>query len=177
MYTSDIEKVIDHLPKGTIKIIISGGEPFVVKETLMHTLSYLDEKTTIGRIYVQTNGSWVTDENVAHQTLKELYELNVHALSWTGRYKFHEEQGLDIRKVSTLLEKAVVRLAKEKNTFPKDAIGVTKIDDSKGVMPLGRAKNLPQEELREKFHCSVPYDFGSTQHDFTYKQLKYQLTH
>lgn len=80
MDTTTIEEVVDNTPPDTKYFTLTGGEPTVVWETLIYTLSYIRERreqilSRYGMLVVETNGSWVTDPDVAFDILREFYEF------------------------------------------------------------------------------------------------------
>lgn len=164
MPEADIEKVIDNLPRNLTSITLTGGEPFTARKSLMHALSYIHEnrERILGKrtLNVQTNGFLVTNPEQTYQTLKELEELGLDELVFTSFNRYHSEQGLDIGKLnlrdkSSILSKARELLYSRVSNKMKINVGHSK----NTAIPIGRAKQLPENEKRAHSECDIPSQY------------------
>jgi MoaA/NifB/PqqE/SkfB family radical SAM enzyme len=178
MPEEDRDAVIDHLPRTLKSIIISGGEVFYDKPALLQTLGYMQSKGFPGlKVYVQTNGFWVKDEESVYKTMKELVDLGVSDINFASNDKFHEEQGIKPGKLSgnpnTPLGKALRRINNQKTrsriinpifraitwadydidrVLRTDLIGAGEV-----IIPAGRAESLPEELLTKYSKCQIKF--------------------
>lgn len=96
----------------SVKIHITGGEPFLYWERLQEILKEA-EKQNFGKVdLIETNGFWATNEKIIRQRLKRLVELGM------SRFKistdpFHQEY-VDIEPVRRLAEIATRILGPER---------------------------------------------------------------
>ncbi len=170
-----IEKVIDNISPKTTDLLFTGGEPLSVKSSLKHALSYLKERKASvlpkGKVYVETNGFWVRDQESAYRTLKELYDLGVNTVALASLDKFHREQGLDIDKLEfksdSPLYQAMEQLANEMGMVRRYPIAAERKGATHGVIPFGRAKQLPLSEHKDRTHCGVSWDFRDENREVT----------
>lgn len=161
MNKKDIEKVLKHLPETIEYFVISGGEPLVAMDELRHMLSYIREQKLIpnARIHVETNGFWARDAESAYRVLKELHEFGVHGVALASMDKFHREAGINTENLewnpSTPIYLALERLYKETGSTRDYPIEVEAKGAVHGVLPVGRARNLPEEEFAVRSVCDI----------------------
>lgn len=177
MSTENIEKVLEHLPKDTEVLSISGGEPFMERETLMQMLEYLKENKRrilpAGNVALLTNGFWIRNSEKAYKILKSIYEQGVSTLNITSDDKFHFEQGIDTKWQADdpyiTLCKLMQRLSAEKGkkynfiaggmSIPYDSHGkefraVVPIG-ANAAYPFGRGINLKKHEIKGFSQCNI----------------------
>lgn len=177
MSRENIVNVLDHLPKDTETLTISGGEPFVERERLMQLLGYIKENKKIllpaGEIALLTNGFWIRNTGTAYHMLNEVYEQGIRTLDITSDDKFHLEQWIDIKwqagDLYIPLHKLMQKLSAEKGkrcnligggmSIPYDSHG----KEFRAVVPLGanvaypfgRGRNIQNLERREFSQCNI----------------------
>jgi len=155
MSNEDIAKVIENMPDNTKGISISGGEPFVTKDSLMFTLDNLRKKFGNIGISVQTNGHWLNDVDSSYEVLEELIEKGVSTLEWTGHDDFHKEQGLDIIKTIITIRDVEEKLKEKYGDLPIEIKGRgCKAEPYK----MGRAEKMPETEVSDLSYCNVVLD-------------------
>lgn len=83
------------------KILLTGGEPFIVPETLAKALQVFRGR----RVEILTNGSWIKSYEQAMDEFLRLEEMGVKFL-WISDSDYHKEQGHDHSLLSEIVEKA-----------------------------------------------------------------------
>jgi len=166
MSDKNIQRVLNNLSAETLDIFFTGGEPLSKKSTLISALTYLKQKRESilpkGKVHVQTNGFWIQNQKSAYETLSTLYDLGVNVLDIASFDKYHEEQGLDLPKLErdehSPLEQALKKLINESGVGNPITI-YTSSTANEGVIPIGRAKELPKEEYAPEMICVLPNHF------------------
>lgn len=153
MSFENIKNVLSNMPKNAF-LQISGGEIFTVKNLLYKTLEYIKDTEICKNYGVQTNGFWIKDKECFEKTLNELIGLGITAFDWAGLDRFHEEQGLNIDDISSILKDYRNKNIKFHSTEPrKNSYSYVR------ARPFGRAKEaLDESELcKEECDCSINY--------------------
>ncbi len=146
------KSVIDHLPKVSLELTLTGGEVFTIKDTLFSYLEYIKSRNIErlskrqGRIEVilQTNASWAENYKKIKSTLNDLVDLDVKALDITSNDKYHREWGIKRKNLNLLKKKA-----EESGLLSVSLRGAS----NRSVMPIGRAKG------RNLKNCYIDYDY------------------
>ncbi|WP_375578616.1 radical SAM protein [Marivirga tractuosa] len=96
----DCLAIVDNLPDGLQKLILSGGEPLAEKQKLYAILQRLQEKYK-GKLDValQFNGDLLNEE-----ILRKLMELGVNHFSIASIDRYHKKQGARKEALSELFE-------------------------------------------------------------------------
>jgi len=137
---SDFRKVIDHLPKFSLDLCLSGGEIFTIKNQLYEFLDYVRQNNQQRdnnrelRVILQTNGYWATSQKKIEKIFSELKEFNLSKLEIASNDIWHENQGLNIDKKSNIL-RSIWR-----DYFSKEILQIRGGSDK--PFPMGRAKRL-----------------------------------
>lgn len=177
MSMENIVKVLEHIPKDTETLSISGGEPFMERERMMQMLGYINEnKKKIlpkGEIALLTNGFWIRNTGTAYRILKEVYEQGIRNLDVTSNDKFHREQGINTKRhagdIYIPLYKLMQKLSAEKGKRCNLIGGGMSIStDSHGkefravvpiganvAYPFGRGRNIKNHERRGFSQCNI----------------------
>ncbi|MDD4877560.1 MAG: radical SAM protein [Candidatus Nanoarchaeia archaeon] len=177
MGLDNIVKVLEHIPKNTSSLSISGGEPFMKRDLLMQMLIYIKENKQkilpAGNVNLLTNGFWIRDNDDAYHALKMIYEQNVFSLNIVSRDKFHREQGLiitpNMSQPNGIIYNLVKKLSEEKNVplwydgdtalnlLPNSQRGIfmVSINGSNFAYPFGRGRNLGQNEQKKTSQCNI----------------------
>lgn len=141
-----LEKNIEHKIR---RIMFSGGEVFTAKKTLMHALGYLKKNKKHmpmnPKILVSTNGTWAKDKRAFYRTLNELRNYGVDEVDISSRDEYHEEQGIDTKKLENLIS-TIGEFSKLPNVSFRGC--------AERVMPFGRAKNLPKKTYMDR-QCNI----------------------
>jgi hypothetical protein len=135
--SEDFKKVIDHLPKIPIFLTLTGGEIFTVPDSLFSFLGHIKNANKKRRskhqiiLQVQTNAFWAMKKDPI-PILENLANFGVKYLDITSDDEFHEEQGIDRSKLSSLKSLA-------QRYFNR--ITIRGIRSTKGIMPVGRSRS------------------------------------
>ncbi|MEE9323867.1 MAG: hypothetical protein V3U72_04980 [Candidatus Aenigmarchaeota archaeon] len=161
----EINQVSGNLPSKTDFVVVTGGEPFSVRRTLIPMLHRLNKINNNGKFSepfttsLQTSGYWCTSEKHVRDTLEEIFKLGVHSIIFTGYTKHHRKKGVDRDKIGSWkdshLEQALDSLGDE----IRMKIETGPVYDEK-VLPFGRAKKLDKGELRTSSMCSMSFYLG-----------------
>ncbi|MDD4877561.1 MAG: radical SAM protein [Candidatus Nanoarchaeia archaeon] len=160
-----LEKVIDNIPEEIESIAISGGEPLVERNLLMHALECIQEKNKARdnkiKVRIITNGFWARNEESAYRTIRELYDNGVSVIDIASGDRYHYEQGINpellkpYQKESPMC-KAREQLEKEMGTGRKLEIEFRRhYGEGIFAIPFGRAKSLPAKEKDLNRICSI----------------------
>lgn len=176
MDMENIVKVLEHLPKDTEILSISGGEPFVERERLRGLLRYINENKSrilpAAKIALLTNGFWIRNSEQAYNALKDIYEQDVSFFSITSDDQFHREQGIHINwhagDCYISLHKLMQKLSAEKGKKNSLIRGGMSIPISRGkefravvrsgsdmAYTFGRGINLKKNERKTFSHCDI----------------------
>lgn len=157
-----IAQALEHLPSKTLeRLTLSGGEVFTAREELEYALNYAtcnrDRLFPLGRLAVQTNGSWALDEEACYEMLKMLSEFGVDELDVASRDKYHREQGCNTRKIEQNLKKARKRFGLFDSLFVVPRYEFYGCNGT--ALPFGRGEFLPQAELAKSSSCPVSKNY------------------
>lgn len=157
MEKETLEAVVSHIPQSTEQIIVSGGEPLVKPRLFWYTMELLAVNRNDfpkALIALQTNAFWARNTDAAYVILRQLYQNGLDRLVLTGLDKYHGEEGLDLSKLDEAESPLAYALQRLGNPFE-----VVRRVDNQDIMPFGRAKELPKEELARRSICDVPWGF------------------
>jgi len=162
MSKENIARVVENLPASTEEITVSGGEPFIVRDSLMFTLDKIRKKFDSVELRVQTNGYWMDGLGSSWSTIEELLNYGVDVLEWTGHDDFHKEQGLDVTKVIFTIMDIEKKLEERygKSSLRIDGRGC----NMQKAVRFGRAEMLPEEETSETTPCHIFFKKISSPH-------------
>lgn len=96
-----IDTIINKLPLNTKKIVLTGGEIFLVKNLLMYTIDKIKEKYNNIEIELESNGIYFYKSNNTLKLFKELDTKGVSAIRFSID-PFHESGGVDLYRVKGL---------------------------------------------------------------------------
>ncbi|MBD3309973.1 hypothetical protein GF351_02005 [Candidatus Woesearchaeota archaeon] len=167
MSDETIDKVFRHLPESTFNLLFSGGEVTSAKKTFTYALdAYKDHvvrlNTGMPFLTIHTNGYWTQRFWSSLWVLKKLRDAGTAQIYSTGDTCYHHEQGVDPamqhlsgnRPLST-----AYRLIWPNRFFRAMFPGPIFLGGGSGegqdVLPLGRARNLPEEEVADIFGCKL----------------------
>ncbi|MBU2637401.1 MAG: radical SAM protein [Nanoarchaeota archaeon] len=159
MDAETLEVVVGNIPQGAKQIIISGGEPLVKPKLFWHAMDCIAanrQNFPKAVLSLQTNGFWAKNTDAAYAILKQLYEKGLDRLVLTGLDKYHAEQGIDLSSLSETESPFAYAMQRLGTPFT-----VIREVDNQGIMPFGRAKDLPAEEQAKKSQCEVPWGFDN----------------
>ncbi|HII15903.1 MAG TPA: radical SAM protein [Nanoarchaeota archaeon] len=151
------EAVVGNISSKTKQVILSGGEPLYKPDIFWHTMDYIAanrHRFPDAVVSVQTSGFWARNGESAYRILKRLCDKGVDRLILTGLDNYHAEQGLDLRSLDE--SESPFAYAMERLGSP---IAVVREIPGQGIMPFGRAKELPDGELAKKSRCELPWGF------------------
>lgn len=138
----DFKKIINNLPKSSVKLWLTGGEIFTLKDTLFDYLECIQKENhereiyNQGKIFVglQTNASWAKNDNKIKKTLTDIVSFGVKGLDITSKDKYHRDQGIKTKNLNRLYD-----IIKKDNNIKSHALrGALRRD----IMPVGRAKEM-----------------------------------
>jgi MoaA/NifB/PqqE/SkfB family radical SAM enzyme len=96
----------------SVKIHITGGEPFLYWDHLLEILGQA-QRLNLGKVdLIETNGFWATSEKIVRQRLKKLDDLGLNRFK-VSTDPFHQEY-VDIEPVQRLAEMAIEILGSER---------------------------------------------------------------
>ncbi len=152
-----LEAVVGNIPHAVRQVIISGGEPLVKPKLFWHTMDNIAANRhnfPNAVLTLQTNGFWARSEDSAYAIMKKLCEKGLDRLILTGLDKYHAEQGLDLSSLNA--SESPLAYAIQRVGAP---LTVVREIEGQGIMPFGRAKDLPAEDLAKKSRCELPWGF------------------
>ncbi|MCX6817869.1 MAG: radical SAM protein [Candidatus Aenigmarchaeota archaeon] len=158
MENREMESVIENLSPATTIIMLTGGEPFYRKGSLMHALEHLAELRKDGffhtdpKIHIQTSGYWIKNEKQAYDEVKNLANIGVNKIMVTSDDIYHRERGIEYGNLlgnNKPISDIAVRLYDE-GWRGFDVYGVP-VDNKKH--PFGRAKSLSRKAIRKSSSC------------------------
>lgn len=139
MSFDEIDIIIEKIPYNTSSITLTGGEIFLVKDLLFHTIKKIKEKNPKIKIQLESNGIYIYKSTNPYDILIELKKIGVDYIRFSDDL-FHEQGGVDLEKVRDLKKY-------ESNNTP--AIKFL-IQDK--VLKIGKATNL-EDKYIEKRNC------------------------
>lgn len=152
MSFDEIDIIIDKIPYNTSSITLTGGEIFLVKDLLFHTIKKIKDKNPKIKIELESNGIYFYKSSSPYDILVELKKIGVDYIRFSDD-PFHEQGGVDLEKVRELKKY-------ESNNTP-----IIKFLIQDKVLKIGKATNL-EDKYIEKRNCmnnsktvSSPYLF------------------
>jgi len=136
MSLEDIETVINKMPSNTKKVVLTGGEIFLIKELLYKTIIKLKERFSSLYIELESNGKYIYDGN-SIEILRQLKMLGVDSVRFSDD-KFHEAGGIDLNKVRSLKKLEAVDTPTIKYLVQDKILGI------------GKAASLNEKEKEAK---------------------------
>lgn len=152
---NDFEKVIEHLPKTSMNLGLTGGEIFTIKDSLYGFLDYIQfenqrrKKRGQGKLEVdlQSNGFWAKNKERRERILSELENYGIGFMDIASDDKWHRREGglkhAELKKIKKTI--------KEKNYSIKSVCRGAP-NNKNHLAPVGRAKNLNINPLRMDFN-------------------------
>ncbi len=148
----DLKRILKNLPNGrSFNILLTGGEITLEKDLLIYGLEELKKirkRKGVINLEVQTNGSWLKDDEETYNLFEKFYELGVNNVQFASNDQFHRTAGFDIRKRQHIIDKAEKRFKKRMQVW-----GVYAESD---LYKRGRAvENFPDSSER----CQYPLKY------------------
>ena len=137
MSFDEIDIIIEKIPYNTSSITLTGGEIFLVKDLLFHTIKKIKEKNPKIKIQLESNGIYIYKSTNPYDILIELKKIGVDYIRFSDD-PFHEQGGVDLEKVRDLKKY-------ESNNTP--AIKFL-IQDK--VLKIGKATNLEDKYIEKR---------------------------
>lgn len=135
MSRNDIDIFVEKLPKQTKRVVLTGGEIFVVKDLLFYAISKIHNKNPKIEIGLETNGIYFYLDLVrAKKELIELKSLGVTFIRFSDD-EFHASGGVDLTKVRKLKE------------LENDRTPTLQYLVQEKAVAIGKAKNLNPEKI------------------------------
>lgn len=75
MSFDEIDIIIDKIPYNTSSVTLTGGEIFLVKDLLFHTIKKIKEKNKKIKIELESNGIYIYKSNNPYDILIDLKKL------------------------------------------------------------------------------------------------------
>ena len=97
----EIDTIIDKIPNHTSSITLTGGEIFLVKDLLFHTIEKIKNKNKTIKIELESNGIFIYKNENPKVLLMELKKMGVDSIRFSDD-PFHEKGGVDLEKVRLL---------------------------------------------------------------------------
>lgn len=139
MSFDDIDKIIEKLPKNTDSITLTGGEVFLVKTLLLHTIKKIKEKDSSIKIELESNGQYLYNSSDIKNVLIELKNIGVDSIRFSDDL-FHSEGGIDLDKVRDLKK------------YESEETPIIKFLVQNKVLGIGNATKLDKKYI-EKRYC------------------------
>ena len=98
MSFDEIDTIIKKIPYNTSSITITGGEIFLVKDLLFHTIKKIKDKNNNIKIELESNGIYIYKSDNPKNLLTELKRIGVNYIRFSDD-PFHKEGGVDLEKV------------------------------------------------------------------------------
>ena len=157
MTKPQLEAVLRHLPKNTARITLSGGEATTQMEALRFALGFIQEQRETlypqAKVVLETNGTWVRNQESAYQILHELSELGLAELQISSIDDFHRAAGVNTKLLGlnglSPLSLALFQLVE---TAHQHLFVV--LSGGSHCVPLGRGRDLPANFHRHAY-CSL----------------------
>lgn len=140
--TLDEEKVkiiLNKMPKNVKKIVLTGGEIFLIKDFLYFVIRKIKAKFENIYLELESNGKYFYDMDNPSVELEKLKKLGVDSIRFSDDY-FHSMGGINLEKVRNLKKY-------ENNLTPQ----IKYLVQDK-VVPIGKASELSNEYI-SKANC------------------------
>lgn len=152
MSFDEIDTIIKKIPYNTSSITITGGEIFLVKDLLFHTIKKIKDKNNNIKIELESNGIYIYKSDNPKNLLTELKRIGVNYIRFSDD-PFHKEGGVDLEKVRSL-----------KKYESKDTPIIKFLVQDK-VLKIGKATKL-EDKYIEKRNCMNTYKTTSNPYLF-----------
>ena len=140
MTQKEIETIIKKIPKDTESIVLTGGEIFLKKSLLEFAIKQIKTKNPKIKIGLETNGIYFYKKNEkAKEELQHLREIGVDSIRFSDD-PFHEEGGVDLKKVRELKE------------LEDESTPILKYLIQEKALAIGKAQKLRENQV-EKRNC------------------------
>lgn len=139
MSFDEIDTIIDKIPYNTSSITLTGGEIFLVKDLLFHTIKKIKDKNSKIKVELESNGIYIYKSDKPNDILVELKKIGVDYIRFSDD-PFHQQGGVDLEKVRDL------------KGYESSGTPSIKFLIQDKVLKIGKATNL-EDKYIEKRNC------------------------
>lgn len=139
MSFADINKIIDKMPIDTISVTLTGGEIFLEKDLLYHTIKRIKAKSANININLESNGIIFYKNKNPKELLIELKQIGVDSIRFSDD-PFHESGGVNLQEVRNLKK------------YESKSTPIIKYLVQDKALPIGKAAELESNYV-EKRNC------------------------
>lgn len=139
MSFDEIDTIINKIPCNTSSVTLTGGEVFLAKDLLFHTIKKIKDKNKDIKIELESNGIYIYKSDRPKDLLIELKKRGVDYIRFSDD-PFHKEGGIDLEKV------------RELKKYESSDTPIIKFLIQNKVLKIGKATKL-EDKYIEKRDC------------------------